>query len=134
VVASTPYAESWALGRTAAQLLERGEREGATVEWIPLSAAPTLKPAHLMAHKKPSACWRQDRSPLSETHLTFGQVGDRWYVDDTDEPNVWVFGAAAEAWSECRRRMRTGRWTRIGCRYGPDGRRLGPEEDPPLPE
>ena len=134
VTACTPYAEPWALGRTAAQLIERGEREGATVEWIPLSTTPALRPAHLIVGKKPYACWRQDRAPLSETHLTFGRVGDSWFVDDTGEPNAWIFGSATEAWNDCRRRMRTGRWTRIGSRRGTDGRRLGVEADPVLPD
>lgn len=132
VVACTPFAERWALGRTAAHLLERGRKVGATVEWIPLSAAPTL--VRVPAGMVPVRRWRQDRSPLSDEFLRFGRIGDRWVVESTSEPVAWVYESAAEAWTDCQRRMRTGAWERLPARYGPQGERLAVADDPDLPD
>lgn len=134
VTACTPFAEPWALGRTAGQLLARGEAQGATVEWIPLSAAPTLFLPHLVPGKVAVRRWEHHQEPLASDLLTLGRLEDGgWYVADTAEPKAWRYRLADEAWAECWRRMRTGRWVRIHA-ASRDGRPTTVDEDPPLPD
>jgi hypothetical protein len=129
VVDSTPHARPWALGRTARQILDRAEREGATVVWTPLSAPPRTFQPHLEA-TEPIRRWAWSGGHHGG-HLTFGRTGDGWYVNDTNEPWAWRYNLAGEAWAECARRMGDGRWTRVNASYGQGGE---PADDPPLPD
>jgi hypothetical protein len=129
VVDATPYAQSWALNRTASQLLERGERLGAKVEWIPLNSVPTRQLAHLTERTRLRR-WetKHDRGILST--LEFGQTPDGWTVADTTEPHLWVYADRDDTVRELRRRLAVGTWRRITASYDAKGR---PAPDPELP-
>lgn len=131
VTACTPYAEKWALGRTAGQIRQRQRADDATVVWIPLSAPPaTFNPATVGTTPIRRWAWSGGHHG---GHLTIGRIGNGgWYVKDTNEPHAWRYNLAGEAWAECDRRMAgDDRWLPTYAAYGPRGERV---EDPDLPE
>jgi hypothetical protein len=129
VVDCTPFAEPWAKGRSAAQLLERAERLGVKVEWIPLNSVPTRRSAHLVERTR-LRHWatKHDRGIVST--LEFGQTADGFTVDDGTEPHLWIYPDRDDAVREVRRRLAVGTWWRIAADHDAQGR---PKPDPELP-
>lgn len=122
VVDCTPYAVPWARGATAGRLLARAEREHAIILWAPLGALPTRFQPHLRHDLTPLRRWRREPvNHLSEHYLTFGQAGNGWFINETDEPHGWLFSTEADAWTAARHRMGAGTWERVPARYGPGG-------------
>jgi hypothetical protein len=124
VVACTKHAESWALNRTAAQLLERGQRVGAEVEWIALKSVPTLVLLHRTPHTRLRRWKTEGYAGVTRT-LTFATTADGYLLDDDAEKIAWVFGDRDDCVTVLRRRLRGGEWVRIYASAGGD--------DPELP-
>jgi hypothetical protein len=132
VVDCTPYAASWARGRTSGRLLARGEARGATVEWVPVSALPARERwPQAMTGVEPLRRWCHHGH--HESHLSFGRRPDGWVLHDSrdgvDGGVVWVYPDRDDAVAEIERRMRDGEWTRVAAGYGPRGERV---DDPEL--
>jgi hypothetical protein len=135
VVDCTPYAASWAMGRTSGQLLERGRQRHATVEWVPVAALPArLRWPDGLKDVERLRRWRHHGH--HESHLSFGQRRDEpagWTLHDSrdgvDGGAVWVYPHRDDAVAEIERRLRDGDWTRTRAGYGPRGE---PVDDPVL--
>lgn len=109
VVDCTPYARRWAQGRTAAQILERGEQVGAAVQWMPTATPPRRFQPHLEPVTYLRRWAAEFRAGRRET-VSVGRHGDRWMVDDTREKWAWSFGERVEAERDLQRRMAAGDW------------------------
>jgi hypothetical protein len=112
VIDCTPYAKRWAMGKTAAQLLNRGQRIGARVEWVPLNSVPTRVQPHLVPHIRLRR-WRREGDRGIVSHLEFSQAGENWIVHDTRDRFAWLHQDREDAMTDLRRRLGRDTWTRI---------------------
>ncbi len=116
VVDATPYAATWARGRTAAEIYTAAERNGATITWTGFDALPTKMPLHLTEHTRIRR-WRHPGGMLADFHLEFGRTGDGWYVDVTGTPgelNAWEFPVEDDAVALTRQHLNSSRaWYRV---------------------
>lgn len=121
VVDCTPYAARWLAGRAVADL---DRWDDGTVTCTATSAAPERVLLHLRTDVEPVRRWTHPGEGHLTSHgLTFGRVGDGWFVSSTQETHGWRFTLDQEAIAEAARRMAgDDRWQRVAARYDAAGR------------